>query len=96
MFDIQDYDYDLPEELIAQVPAERRDQSRLLLVNRSEGSFSDRHFFELPSLLKPGDLLVVNNTRVLLLGRNLISWKKSLKPIPLFANPKLDDRLAQV
>ena len=64
MFDIQDYDYDLPEELIAQVPAERRDQSRLLLVNRSEGSFSDRHFFELPSLLKPGDLLVVNNTRV--------------------------------
>ena len=64
MFDIQDYDYDLPEELIAQVPAERRDQSRLLLVNRFEGSFSDRHFFELPSLLKPGDLLVVNNTRV--------------------------------
>jgi S-adenosylmethionine:tRNA ribosyltransferase-isomerase len=64
MFDIQDYDYDLPEELIAQVPARRRDQSRLLLVDRSEGSFSDRQFSELPSLLKPGDLLVVNNTRV--------------------------------
>ena len=65
MFDIQDYEYDLPEELIAQVPAERRDQARLLFVDHSSGSFSDRHFYELPSLLEPGDLLVVNNTRVI-------------------------------
>ena len=64
MFDIQDYEYDLPEELIAQVPAERRDQARLLVVDRTVGSFSDRHFSELPFLLEPGDLLVVNNTRV--------------------------------
>ena len=65
MFDIQDYEYDLPEELIAQVPVERRDQARLLFVDRSKESFSDRHFYELPYLLKPGDLLVVNNTRVI-------------------------------
>jgi len=64
MFNIEDYDYDLPESLIAQVPSPRRDNSRLLVVNRSEKSLSDHHFFELPALLRPGDLLVVNNTRV--------------------------------
>jgi S-adenosylmethionine:tRNA ribosyltransferase-isomerase len=64
MFDIDEYDYDLPEHLIAQVPAERRDHSRLLVVDRSRTAFSDHHFFDLPGLLKSGDLLVVNNTRV--------------------------------
>ena len=64
MFDIQDYAYDLPEGLIAQVPSSRRDHARLLVVARSEGSFLDRHFYDLPSLLNPGDLLVVNNTKV--------------------------------
>ena len=64
MFDIQDYIYDLPEGLIAQVPASRRDQARLLVVDRFEGSFSDHRVSDLPNLLKPGDLLVVNNTRV--------------------------------
>jgi S-adenosylmethionine:tRNA ribosyltransferase-isomerase len=64
MFKIEDYDYDLPESLIAQVPLPRRDNSRLLVVNRSEEAASDHYFFQLPSLLRPGDLLVVNNTRV--------------------------------
>ncbi len=64
MYDIQDYVYDLPEGLIAQVPSSRRDHARLLVVARSEGSFLDRHFYDLPSLLNPGDLLVVNNTEV--------------------------------
>jgi len=64
MFDIQDYAYDLPESLIAQVPSSRRDHARLLVVDRSEGTFLDRHFYDLPSLLNPGDLLVVNNTEV--------------------------------
>ncbi|RJR35152.1 MAG: tRNA preQ1(34) S-adenosylmethionine ribosyltransferase-isomerase QueA [Desulfobacteraceae bacterium] len=64
MFDISQYDYELPEHLIAQVPAERRDHSRLLAVDRCKRSFSDHHFYDLPRLLKPGDLLVVNNTRV--------------------------------
>ena len=75
MFDIQDYEYDLPEELIAQVPAEKRDHARLLVVDRSEGSFSNRHFYELPRLLKSGDLLVVNNTRVI--PARLFGRKKS-------------------
>jgi S-adenosylmethionine:tRNA ribosyltransferase-isomerase len=64
MFDIQDYDYELPEHLIAQVPADRRDHSRLLVVDRFQRAFSDHFFFDLPKLLNPGDLLVVNNTRV--------------------------------
>ena len=64
MFDIEDYDYNLPDELIAQVPLPDRDKSRLLVVDRSTGSLKDRHFFDLPELLTPGDLLVVNDTRV--------------------------------
>jgi len=64
MFNIEDYDYHLPEQLIAQVPASSRDSSRLLVVERLKRSFSDHHFFDLPRLLRPGDLLVVNNTRV--------------------------------
>ncbi|HEX5167082.1 MAG TPA: tRNA preQ1(34) S-adenosylmethionine ribosyltransferase-isomerase QueA [Thermomicrobiales bacterium] len=58
-------DYDLPEELIAQQPAEPRDSSRLLVVSRSDGSLQDHIFRELPTLLQPGDLIVVNDTRVL-------------------------------
>ena len=64
MYNLEDYNYDLPEELIAQVPTTSRDSSRLLLVERSKKSFSDHHFFDLPWLLEPGDLLVVNNTKV--------------------------------
>ena len=64
MLKTEHYNYHLPENLIAQFPAEKRDHSRLLGVDRSAGSLSDRRFFELPSLLEPQDLLVVNNTRV--------------------------------
>ena len=64
MFSLKDYDYDLPEELIAQAPVSSRDNSRLLLLDRFKESLSDHLFFDLPGLLKPGDLLVVNNTRV--------------------------------
>ena len=64
MFEIEDYDFDLPQDLIAQVPAPERDQSRLLVVDRLRYSLSDSRFFDLPDLLQPGDLLVVNDTRV--------------------------------
>ncbi|MEA2040899.1 MAG: tRNA preQ1(34) S-adenosylmethionine ribosyltransferase-isomerase QueA [Thermodesulfobacteriota bacterium] len=72
MFDIEDYNYELPARLIAQAPASRRDGSRLLVVDRAIKAFSDRFFFDLPDLLKPGDLLVANNTKVVparLIGR---------------------------
>ena len=64
MFSIENYNYHLPDELIAQEPAQDRDGSRLLLVDRLKSSLSDHRFVDLPGLLKAGDLLVVNNTRV--------------------------------
>ena len=75
MFDIEHYNYELPPRLIAQAPVSRRDCSRLLVVNRIKRSFSDTHFFDLPTLLRPGDLLVINNTRVV--PARLFGWKKS-------------------
>jgi S-adenosylmethionine:tRNA ribosyltransferase-isomerase len=66
------FDYDLPSHLIAQEPAAERDASRLLVVRRDNGSLSHHAFRDLPQLLAPGDLLVLNETRVLaarLLGR---------------------------
>ena len=58
-------DYHLPEYLIAQHPAERRDESRLLVVRRESGTLEHRTFRDLPDLLSPGDLLVLNDTKVL-------------------------------
>src|SRR5262245_36912139 len=58
-------DYELPAELIAQHPAERRDESRLMVLNRARGAIEHRRFRDLPALLRPGDLLVLNDTRVL-------------------------------
>ncbi len=64
MYDIKDYQYDLPERLIAQEPSSRREESRLLLMDRKGISLSHHRFLNLPGLLTPGDLLVVNDTRV--------------------------------
>lgn len=62
---VNDFDYPLPPELIAQHPVEPRDHSRLLVLNRSAKSISDRNFYDLPSFLSPGDLLVFNDTKVI-------------------------------
>jgi S-adenosylmethionine:tRNA ribosyltransferase-isomerase len=61
---ISDFDYELPEELIAQHPLGRRDASRMLVVGRAEGSWRDGSFSEFPSELREGDCVAVNNTRV--------------------------------
>ena len=60
-----DFDFHLPEELIAQTPLEKRDSSRLLIVDRETGQFSDQHFDNIIDQVEPGDALVMNNTRVL-------------------------------
>ena len=60
-----DFYYDLPKELIAQTPVEPRDSSRLMLLDRSTGEISHRHFYEIIDSLNPGDLLVANDSRVL-------------------------------
>ncbi len=60
-----DFYFDLPPELIAQTPLERRDASRLLCLGKTDGSIAHRHFYDLPELLRPGDCLVMNDSRVI-------------------------------
>jgi len=75
---VSDFGYELPEELIAQRPPEVRGTSRMLTLDRRSGVFADRSFGELPSLLQAGDLLVLNDSRVI--------------PARLFANAgRVDD-----
>jgi S-adenosylmethionine:tRNA ribosyltransferase-isomerase len=62
---LSDYDYDLPRELIAQRPLKRREDSRMMVLHRTERKIEHRHFRELQTFLRPGDLLVLNDTRVL-------------------------------
>jgi S-adenosylmethionine:tRNA ribosyltransferase-isomerase len=62
---VADFDFDLPEELIAQQPPSQRGLSRMLILNRSTGTLEDSSFAALPSLLQPGDLLVLNDSRVI-------------------------------
>lgn len=71
---LEDFSYDLPEELIAQSPLDRRDASRLLVADKATGQVQHRRFHELPLLLRRGDLLVVNDTKVIparLVGRKV-------------------------
>lgn len=69
MLKLDQFDYDLPEEMIAQKPADPRDESRLLLINRAKNKaknpLSHHHFYDLPDLLREGDVLVRNNTKVI-------------------------------
>ena len=72
MLTLQDFDYELPEDLIAQIPAEPRDSSRLLVLDRQTGEHRHRSFRDIVDLIRPGDLLVANDTKVIparLLGR---------------------------
>lgn len=62
---VTDFDYELPQELIAQHPMEPRDHSRLLVVDKKIGEIEHKHFYDLVNYLKPGDVLVFNDTRVI-------------------------------
>lgn len=69
-----DFYYELPPELIAQTPIEKRDNSRLMTLSRENGAIGHHHFYELPEFLNPGDCLILNDSRVLparLLGQRL-------------------------
>lgn len=69
-----DFYFELPEELIAQTPLERRDASRLLVLDKTTGALAHRHFYDLPAFLNAGDCLVLNDSRVLparLMGHRL-------------------------
>ena len=59
-----DFYYDLPQELIAQTPLQKRDASRLLTLNKETGATEHHHFYDIKQFLRPGDCLVLNNSRV--------------------------------
>ncbi len=74
MYQLSDYDYDLPEKQIAQIPCRDRSGSKLLHIDRKNNTLGHHHFFDLAAILQPNDLLVVNNTRVIparLLGKKV-------------------------
>lgn len=79
---ISEFDYELPAELIAQHPLANRDHSRMLVVSRAEGTWRESAFAELPTLLTPGDVIVINNTRVFparLVGHRLVRGARGAK-----------------
>ena len=98
-FNLQSYDFDLPEAQIAQDPTDRRGESRLLVLDRDSGAVRDAMFADLPDLLPPGALLVVNNTRVLparLIGRKASGGRVEfllLTPLALIAHREGPDGL---
>ena len=65
MMDIELFDYDLPHELIAQTPLEKRDTSRLMVLHKPTGEVEHKHFYDILDYLKPGDVIVRNNTKVI-------------------------------
>ena len=97
-----DYNYYLPEELIAQTPAEKRDMSRLLVLDRKSGEVSHRHFCDICDYLRPGDALVLNNSKVIparIFGKRYIknndgsqSEVLSDTPIEVLLLKRLNDR----
>ncbi len=87
---ISDFDYPLPPELIAREPARPRDSSRMMLVDRTAGAFVDSTFRSLPNVLHPGDVLVINDTRVMRARMYGVLERRTgtTRPIEvLFANP---------
>ena len=90
----QDFRFDLPAELIAQQPPDRRGDSRLMVLDGASGALEDRRFDELPNLLHPGDLLVFNDTRVI--PARLHGRKNSGGRVELLVERLLDQRRALV
>ncbi len=90
----QDFHYELPPELIAQQPPAQRSASRLLTLDGTSGALSDRQFRDAPSLLRPGDLLVFNDTRVI--PARLFGRKASGGRIEILIERLLDERRARV
>lgn len=84
-----DYDFHLPPELIAQYPAERRDASRMMVVERGSGRITHRHFHDLAGLIPAGDALVLNTTRVL--HARLLGHRDSGAPAEVFLLRPLGD-----
>lgn len=88
LFKKSSYFYDLPEELIAQTPVEPRDSSRLLVYNRKDDTIYHKHFYDIIDFLNKGDVLVVNNTRVL--PARLYGFKETGAKIEILLQKRID------
>jgi len=86
-----DFDYHLPEEQIAYHPQDQRQNSRLLLLNKNSGETSHKKFYELPNFLKSGDLLVLNNTKVI--PARLYGKRESGKEVEILLVNKLNEKV---
>ena len=86
---LSDYDYELPEELIAQLPADKRENSRMLVLNRDKHSVSHNHFYDIVDLIEPESLLVLNNTKVL--PARLFGTKNTGAKIEIFLLKQLEN-----
>ncbi len=89
---IDEFDYDLPPDLIAQAPAESRDGSRLLVLRRANGQVEDRTFADLPGLLRAGDCVVVNDSRVI--PARVLAEDEAGRPVELLFVEPLNDGLS--
>jgi S-adenosylmethionine:tRNA ribosyltransferase-isomerase len=88
---ITDFDYELPEKLIAQEPLARRENSRMLVIRRGENAFADDDFVNFPEYLKAGDVLVLNNTKVF--PARLLGEKETRAKIELFLVRELENQI---
>ncbi len=79
---LSDFDYNLPEELIAQTPADKRENSKMLVLNRKTKEISHKHFYDIVDLIEPNTLLVLNNTKVL--PARLYGYKETGAKIEVF------------
>jgi S-adenosylmethionine:tRNA ribosyltransferase-isomerase len=85
---LSEYDYNLPEELIAQMPADKRENSRMMVLSREDGTISHKHFYDIVDLIEPNSLLVMNNTKVL--PARLIGYKDTGAKIEVFLLKQVD------
>lgn len=91
--DLNDFDYELPDELIAQEPPEDRSGARMLVVDRSSQRWEDRTFREFPSFLRAGDCLVLNDSRVF--PARLFGHRAGVHSLPIGRNnPKRNEYLS--
>ena len=88
---VEDFDYDLPDELIAQYPAERREKSRMIVLDRSKEDLRETMFGNFPRYLQEGDLLVINETKVI--PARLYGQKMSGGRVEIFLVRRLEDRI---
>lgn len=88
---LSEYDYDLPEELIAQIPADKRDNSRMMVLNRKDRTISHKHFYNIVDFIDKDTLLVMNNTKVL--PARLIGHKDTGAKIEVFLLKQAEQRL---